>query len=250
MRLDNDVKIVTFLNGPYKPLFLNFYCNLKQLNLTHRLHVYFADNSLENIVLKLGVKYTIVENVKLLQKSFTHGDFSYWYISRQKTIAFYAAILAYEKFIFTDVDVLWIKDPTNDLLNNCKKDMCFQCDDAKGYFNVNSGFFFVKRNNCTIDFFKTSMSLSDKKRFLKLGDQDILNYLIKLKKLKYNFTYLPHNKYPNGIVNNNWAKNYSVLKEELIFVIHNNWIKSMDKKIDRLKQKGAWLLNKNYQCLY
>ena len=237
--------IVTFIDDSYKPLLQNFLCNMDKLNLTKYVHIYLAGNKLEHLVQSKNVSYTIVNSISSSVKSSNYGDDFYWYISKQKTIAFLEATKNFEKYIFTDVDVLWIKNPLLDLESFCDVDICFQSNTPNGYKKINSGFFFVKKSKGTLNFFKQALNMSKTEKYRYQGDQDILIDIVKRKKKNAFWKFLKLDKYPNGGTENVWKNQ----KNSSIFVIHNNWIVSLGKKIERFISVDGWFLDKNSNCI-
>lgn len=242
---EGDNKIVTFLNGPYKELLYNFVCNLEKLGLNRRLHVYLADNSLVKFLKIKNISHDVIRDIIHLNSSSTYSEKNYWYISKQKTRAFEKAAQSYKSFLFSDVDVLFLRNPMNRLKKNCINPICFQSDSLKGNNFVNSGFFYVSNSQKAARFFEKASHLLSNSSFEKLGDQDILNFLLRKAEFKKLYSYLDRNEFPNGSNTTLWQNEIKILlqKNTNIYVIHNNWIKSKKSKIERLKKISAWYAN-------
>lgn len=243
--LKESFAIITFLNSPYKPLLQNFIKNLRHLNLLKSLHVYISDEKLEGILIVNNVSFTKLEKISITNKDASYGEKYYWYISKQKTRAFYEASIKFESFLFADTDVFFLNNPLSDLKDKCKFSICFQSNTPKGYRTINSGFFFVSNSSKTEEFFKISYDLSKEDTFKKLGDQDIINFIVE-KYVRYRqkvfYDFLDLSNYPNGSDMALWSTNCTILKAKNpnIFILHNNWIKGLDNKIKRFKYINAW----------
>lgn len=237
--------ITTFLNSPYKPLLQNFIKNLSDLNLLDFLHVFVSDDKLDDVLLVNNVNFTKLESIETSNKDSSYGENFYWYISKQKTRAFLESSLNFESFIFADTDVFFLNNPLSDLKYRCNFSICFQSNTPNGYLTINSGFFFVKNSSKTEHFFKLSSDFSKGNAFEKLGDQDILNFIIEkysCYRPKVFFDFLDLENYPNGSNQSLWSKNCSYLKEKdpKIYILHNNWLKGLNNKINRFKSINAW----------
>ena len=238
----NRFQIVTFLNGAYKDLLFNFVCNMEKLNLKNLLHVYMADATLNYYLEAKNISYTVIDSVNFHNKSSVYGHSDYWYISKQKTKAFKMAVQKYNVFLFTDVDVLFLKNPFETVGKMCMTDLCFQTDSRFGYGIVNSGFFFVKRTFNTISFFSEALKLLNEPIFSKLGDQEILNHLLKTKEFSNIYSFLDKDKFRNGYNETIWTKTFLNSQHDVI-VIHNNFIISIEKKIERFKKISSWYVH-------
>lgn len=242
---EQDQKIVTFLNGPYKELLFNFVCNLEKLGLDRNLHVFLADYSLVDYLKKKKISYEVIKDIVYYNRSSSYSEKNYWYISKQKTRAFEKAGKIFKSFLFSDVDVLFLRNPINYLQKHCLTDICFQSDSKRGNKFVNSGFFYVKKTQKTDIFFEKASNLLNHSKFKKLGDQDIINFLLKSPEFKSIYSYLDRNEFPNGSNNTLWKNEINTLLQQnpTIYVIHNNWIKSKKSKIERLRKISAWYAN-------
>jgi len=246
----NSIGIITFINGPYKPLLHNFICNMEKLQIKSLLHVFLADSQLESFVQSKNISYTILDKITTVNNSVNYGDDFYWYISRQKILSFLEAVKIYKKYIFTDVDVLWLKNPITDLEKFCDIDICFQSNTPNGYKFVNSGFFFVNSSKQTLNFFKNSLRVSNKIKYKKLGDQDVINDVLQNKQNLINWKFLKLEYYPNGGVPNIWDNQRNFLNTSNIFVIHNNWIISLKNKTKRFQKVGGWYADGDNDCQF
>ncbi|XP_042499945.1 uncharacterized protein At1g28695-like [Macadamia integrifolia] len=83
-------------------------------------------------------------------------------------------------FIFTDMDVMWLRNPFLRLINQNQTgddDLQISCDEFNGYPDskdnlINTGFYFVKSNNKTIALFDSWYEMKDNSTGMK--EQDVL----------------------------------------------------------------------------
>jgi hypothetical protein len=100
-------------------------------------------------------------------------------------------------FVYSDVDVIFFRKVSNDLLSRIKNvDMVFQSDNNKKS-EINTGFFVCRANTRTLELW-----LECKKRLetafvlnTKVHDQHFINQIISDKSLPLNYKHLPIDKY-------------------------------------------------------
>ncbi|XP_028782780.1 uncharacterized protein At1g28695-like [Neltuma alba] len=85
-------------------------------------------------------------------------------------------------FIFTDTDVMWLRNPFTRLSNNTNEDLQISTDRYLGNprsenHNINTGFYFARSNNKTISLFETWYGKKDSSKGQK--EQDVLQGLIR-----------------------------------------------------------------------
>ncbi|XP_054779902.1 uncharacterized protein At1g28695-like [Prosopis cineraria] len=84
--------------------------------------------------------------------------------------------------IFTDTDVMWLRNPFTRLSNDTNEDLQISTDNYLGNpwsenHNINTGFYFVRSNKKTISLFETWYSKKDSSKGHK--EQDVLEGLIR-----------------------------------------------------------------------
>ena len=140
--------------------------------------------------------------------------------------------------IYSDIDSVWLKDPTA-FLSEDDVDMWGQKDD-----NGPSGTYF-----CTglIAFRQTKASLE----FLEMWDeallenpqlnQPIFNRLIGDHPDLLKTVTLPFSKFPNGdLYFTGTFKGEVMDNKEDVYIVHNNFIQGHENKVDRFKAHGLW----------
>ncbi|XP_073038882.1 uncharacterized protein At1g28695-like [Primulina eburnea] len=84
-------------------------------------------------------------------------------------------------FIFTDTDVLWLRNPLTRLSMNETLDLQISTDSFNGNSyselnNINTGFYYVRSNNRTISLFETWYDM--RKNSIGMKEQDVLEQLV------------------------------------------------------------------------
>ncbi|KAK4741700.1 hypothetical protein SAY87_025288 [Trapa incisa] len=85
-------------------------------------------------------------------------------------------------FIFTDTDVMWLRNPFTRLSKNESEDLQISTDHFNGNpwseaNDINTGFYFVRTNNRTISLLETWYSMKDNSTGMK--EQDVLLHLMR-----------------------------------------------------------------------
>ncbi|XP_010523105.1 PREDICTED: uncharacterized protein At1g28695-like [Tarenaya hassleriana] len=78
-------------------------------------------------------------------------------------------------FVFTDTDVMWLRNPFSRLNNNDTVDLQISVDSRAGHF-INTGFYHIRSNNKTISLFEKWYSMRDNSTGMK--EQDVLKSLL------------------------------------------------------------------------
>jgi hypothetical protein len=118
------VPIVTFYTEGYNIMFLNFFKNMKILNLDHKLHIFTSDEQGISFFKKNNLKYTLIRMPKFNNKlSEKYGSQKWNKINLLKGTIFSDLFNLYDEFIYSDPDVIWLKNGLEYLPNACKKDM-------------------------------------------------------------------------------------------------------------------------------
>nr|CAD1844979.1 unnamed protein product [Ananas comosus var. bracteatus] len=132
-------------------------CKLLKLNC-YKLNTMGRNYSKEQLYMTEGFIEMMWQRVLLLRNVLQHGY----------------------NFIFTDMDIVWLKNPFTKL-NNYKEDLQISCDGFNGRpfdsnNSVNTGFFFVASNNKTIALFDEWYGSRNNSQGMK--EQDVLRHMI------------------------------------------------------------------------
>ncbi|XP_054781872.1 uncharacterized protein At1g28695-like [Prosopis cineraria] len=114
------------------------------------------------------------------EKYFMSGDFikMMW----RRTLFLLEVLKRGYSIIFTDTDVMWLRNPFTGLNNDTNEDLQISTDNYLGNprlenHNINTGFYFVRSNNKTISLFETWYGKKDSSKGQK--EQDVLEGLIR-----------------------------------------------------------------------
>ncbi|XP_071792415.1 uncharacterized protein [Asterias amurensis] len=137
--------------------------------------------------------------------------------------------------LFTDVDMFWLKDPFPFFDGDF--DMALARDSSR-YFCA--GFVYYKSTKTTIKFLKVWIDFmkSDPKL---TPDQEVMSEFLNNKKVPgLKLKILSSDNFPNGALFFNDKKQQTKNKD--VVVVHNNFIKGHDVKIERFKRVNMWLV--------
>ncbi|KAF9624867.1 hypothetical protein IFM89_015421 [Coptis chinensis] len=86
-------------------------------------------------------------------------------------------------FIFTDIDVMWLRNPFLRLSKNETDDIQISCDkfgrNQMCAFNlINTGFYFTRSNNKTISLFNKWYTSRNSTKYVGMKEQDVLKSMI------------------------------------------------------------------------
>ncbi|KAF6153018.1 hypothetical protein GIB67_021623 [Kingdonia uniflora] len=82
-------------------------------------------------------------------------------------------------FIFTDADIMWLRNPFTRLIPDEAKDIQISCDSNNPKSTpINTGFYFVQSNNKTIALFNTWYTMKDNSNYTGMKDQDVLDKML------------------------------------------------------------------------
>ena len=163
-------------------------------------------------------------------------------------------LLGYD-VILSDLDVTFFKSPITYLLDNCGPD----CDillevDLVDPQLFNTGFYFVKSSNRTINLFGQVLKFIEHREG---NDQEIFNdvlqrhsfyfekYKIQLKH-RVKVKSLPTSLFPNGntyFAGNMTNNHFGMKRPTETFLVHHNWIVGTIAKEYRMKEAHMWVLD-------
>jgi hypothetical protein len=225
-------------------MFLNFFKNMKILNLDHKLHIFTSDEQGISFFKKNNLKYTLIRMPKLNNKlSEKYGSQKWNKINLLKGTIFSDLFNLYDEFIYSDPDVIWLKNGLEYLPNACKKDICFQSDSKYSDINngsLNAGFFLARKSNFTQLLFQEwkSKCQEHEKNF---DDQMILYKIVRKRKFIDNIQRLNRGVFANGIYDDYFnSENCRNLNATNLVTLHNNFVVGIENKISRAKKCSFW----------
>lgn len=238
-----NIKILTFITSSNYEIFNNFLKNLKKFNMESYLHVFTTDPSFGNISKVKNISFTFLNISSIVNvEAQNYGSKTWNKINLIKCSIFSDALLSFDEFIYSDPDVILLKNFILPLKIACKTDICFQSDNPENIIKkniYNAGFFYAKKTVFSVSFFekwKKSCLMSEGENE---DDQIILNNIVQKNYFKTNIQILDRLIFANGIFNNFFEKCKTELFPNLL-TLHNNWIVGKNKKILRAKLCGYW----------
>ncbi|MCK5137862.1 MAG: hypothetical protein KAR19_18900 [Bacteroidales bacterium] len=240
--------IVTFSNPGYSKLLVNWILHLQKLDLTSNILVFVSTLEQIEYLSSFNIKCLLWENPKFFKTSpLENIDYSgkYWRdITLPKLIMAYEVMSRGKNVLFSDADIVFLKNPFPYLINQQDGyDLAIQCDDKSTIPIHNlkdncvemlcSGFYYLKSTKASNDLFY----LYHLGKLINIfnNDQVLLQKLLKYRSFKYNI--LNRDLFPNGTY---WYENYRVIKEKA-FIVHYNWLTNTNEKIEKMKIFNHWL---------
>lgn len=227
--------LVTVSRG-FQDMFENWLLYFCNLNLSLPLIVIAEDNHSYD-------KYCKIQNIRLLRAidpvitrdSMPYDSVEYKIIARKRPSHLLRVFRPEMKLILTDIDTVWLKDPTPYFKSS--HDMWVALDRAD---ILCAGFIAMRYTPSVLSFLKAWENALKSPAL----NQPLFNKLIKTSNVSLGI--LPGQSFPPGIiyfglnfVNTTWREN--------VVVVHNNWIIGHGKKVDRFRKAGLWTYSPSLQ---
>jgi hypothetical protein len=146
-------------------------------------------------------------------------------------------LLKGETVLWTDIDIVFRRDPREDL--ECKldgHDIVFQRDRPGAAHNVCAGFFVAAPTPATLDLLDPARLPKYRKRRKYCDDQMRIQRRLSKEPDCVDMVLLDPLMYPSG-----WYQLNTQLSENR-YMCHYNWNVEQDKKIQRMKDEHDWLI--------
>ncbi|XP_038078723.1 UDP-D-xylose:L-fucose alpha-1,3-D-xylosyltransferase 3-like [Patiria miniata] len=139
--------------------------------------------------------------------------------------------------LFSDVDTVWLRDPFPYLQGDFH--VAVEEDQHKPYVAYCAGFVFFRAAEKTREFVREWLRRLHQSK-TKISDQVLMNEMLTkdqipgLKKMV-----MPSEIFPNGklfFMTPGWRQQH----RQSVAVVHNNWIQSKERKLQRFKEHGLW----------
>jgi len=137
------------------------------------------------------------------------------------------AIEEHDMILWVDNDIVFLKNPINDLLSRDEVPFLIQDDQ----WSACTGFFLIRKSELVLKILKDGLKLMKENKARE--DQTAINKGFEMN--KYNPTLLEEYLYPNG----NIYFNKKIQSKEAK-IIHFNYQKTSSEKIERMKQNKLW----------
>lgn len=266
----DKVVIVATVTSSYRQLMMNFICNMRKLGIKHFIIAALDLESYKYAYLRgapvyfesFGKEHHLILQEESRQNCSFRTD-CFKSVTKLKSRLLLRVLRLGYHAIFSDLDIIWFKDVTDDLLSFGPGTFPIQSNEpdlnlpANGMRRINSGFYLARSEPSVIQAltaivrhaFKTSVSeqpsffdvLCGSKGNHRVGDNEC-NW----KGLQVIF--LDRRFYPNGAVFKTiWNHSLEFHSDEFseFKILHNNWISGTDKKLDRLHRIGSWFVSED-----
>lgn len=282
--------IIIAVNYAFRKLALNFVCNLKRLHLSNYLilamdhavyqylaaratNVFFYDPSSSSsinthntahrrLLQHPGIPPDVHGNIE----GDSFGTAAFLETSRRKSILVLKVLRLGYAVLFSDVDVVWIRNPIPQLLQHNRYDFVLQSDrahidsDTALNYNVNSGFYLVRSSQSAITAMQAIIKYS---QAIRRSEQKAFNYVLcgafkdhhagpgtrigaeqcNYRKVGATAKLLPLDMFPNGSNDALWQNRSDAFERTFpsVVAVHANYIEGCARKVQRIKTTGYWL---------
>lgn len=179
--------------------------------------------------------------------------------TKLKSRAVLRVIRAGYSVLWTDVDIVWFKDPLPHLLSFGPGTFPVQSNEPKsnlpgtGIRRINSGFYLARADQQTVEAFEAitahaaTTKLSEQPSFYDIlcgpkGERVVKGKEMCVWENGLKTVFLSRAMYPNGAVYDLWDKP-DVTQASInrgAAILHNNWILGRDAKMERFTKNGFW----------
>lgn len=272
--------ITIAVNYAFRKLALNFVCNLKRLNLQNYVilsmdkavyeylavrgaNVFFYEETVQRRRLHSLPSHSVLNSSAEVENVF--GSSAFVETSRRKSILVLKVLRLGYSVLFSDVDVVWIRDPIPEVVRY-DYDFVIQSDrkhadqDMALNYNVNSGFYLVRSTKRSVTAlqaivkYSTAIQRSEQKAFnyvlcgafkdhhmgpgVRIGSNECL-----YQKVGATAKMLPLDQFPNGSDESLWMNNSAPFVDAYpnVIAVHANYIQGLAHKVDRIQNIGYWM---------
>ncbi|KNC73838.1 hypothetical protein SARC_13603 [Sphaeroforma arctica JP610] len=229
--------IMTATSVPFYEMTLNWYISVKNAGVRNRVLFVCHDTI---IIEKLRPHMRTDDILALYSLPFsavpdsTYGSNDYGLVARARTKMVFDVVSREIPLWFTDVDMVWNRDPWPFIADLQSKghDIAVLRDGN----HLCAGFFAVINSTADgiIDFFGDW----DKGMSGKNLNQGLFNTVAK-QHSEISLGYLPANLFPDG---RQYFHDFDADQRKEVVVVHNNFIKGYQNKVDRFKSHNLWII--------
>ena len=236
----NNTILLTFVDFGFVEMAVNLYLtSIKQFKIKNYIDLFISSDPKANEILaSYGIAAVCLWNDSNTEAS-NYDTLGFGLKAIKKVIASGLALELGYNVIFTDVDIVFFKNPFPYLVcNSC--DVIFQLDTSKG--DINSGFYLALS---TLKSLNLHFTLIERDHCWRYKQQHCFSSL--LKELNLSRKYLPNNLFPSG-------QTYFDIGQRMFaydnpcrdcILVHNNWIVSYSNKEYRFKELLLWQVDKD-----
>ena len=249
LRFFNDSMIlITTFNAAYMHMFLNWQCYVKKLQIPH--FVWLQEAKTSQLITNTNITKTYYSpeisykyNLYPFDTEFRSKSFNQQSVFKLITTYFVFFYGTHEYIWFSDVDVVFLKDPRPFFSFKCDYEYAtnVNCKDSPEqrhldkYTEGNTGFHMFKRQEIVMNLIKTSITISLKQS--TFDEQTIFwkNLLHNYSHLKY--CPLSRKTHVSGMC-------FHEIKNAV--VLHANWISGYRRKQQKLKKNSLWCYSTSF----
>jgi hypothetical protein len=268
-RAEKKTILLLGVNGGYVHMLENMVCRLQELGINNYIVAAFDKESYEYCLSKVIPSITAFNHTLSITSAADFGSKEFRALTKLKSLQVLKILKAGFNVIWSDVDIFFKKNPVEHLLS-LKYDLSIQSNapvaewpDSNGYRRINSGFYFVRATPETVTAFQ---GIVDHAKFTKLSEQPSFYTILCGDDMKYvlgrhgcyNYEinvhthFLDRGEFPNGAIY--WRNMTDPLSAKYdtsgAFIVHANWMKGHDMKVQKLKDDGSWVIDENNICRY
>ncbi|EGD73448.1 hypothetical protein PTSG_05152 [Salpingoeca rosetta] len=279
----NKHVILSGVSYIYRDVVMNFVCNLRRLGIYDQLILAAFDEEMYRFGFRMGLPifyYQSDDLAGLSSRDLEYGSDAFKKVTKLKSQVVLQILQMGYDVTWTDTDIVWFEDPIPKLMA-MESDFVVQSNApfpdervANGPLRINSGFYRVRSTPVTIAAMQqivahaASSTMTEQPSFYivlcggkegttTVGDNkchyrpppDLIphdqgNALLEVE-------FLDRRQYPNGNVGGYWNSDNIHVRHPQIVILHNNWIKGLRAKIERLVLRGLWYYDRDREiCNY
>ena len=233
----NNIIIITLVDISFAEMGLNLYLtSFVKFNISNYIFVCLCENTAAFLNSK-GITAISLWNDASSTNPSNFGTESFGQKAIKKVIVSGLALSLGYHVLFTDVDIVFLKDPLPYLTcDTC--DVIFQVETPTGI--INSGFYLAFS---TLKAINLHFTIIERRNCWKFRQQPC--FIAILKELNVSIKLLPYQLFPSGkVFFDNGKRMFSTdnpCKECVL--VHNNWIVSYSNKKYRFKEQLLWLVD-------
>ncbi|XP_030845843.1 UDP-D-xylose:L-fucose alpha-1,3-D-xylosyltransferase-like [Strongylocentrotus purpuratus] len=223
----------------------NWIESLKRCNVRDHVTIIAEDPSTYEILAKrndINLELLLTSKTNLPDSDLAFGSQDYLRLVNKRPNYILRYLQRGTDVLFSDVDTVWLKNPLPFFEDGY--DLYFGrdiYDDQTKPDLVCAGFVYYRATKATIDLIVKWIQRIHARP--EIPDQQLLNHLLRNRTIRntLKLKYLDQRQFPNGndYFNVEWREKHANIEP---IVVHNNWIKGHDIKIERFKNASMWYL--------
>eukprot|EP00049_Salpingoeca_infusionum_P015209 m.292234 g.292234 ORF g.292234 m.292234 type:complete len:734 (-) comp15837_c0_seq5:572-2773(-) len=283
----NNHVLLSGVSYDYRDVVMSFVCNLRRLGIYDQLILAAFDEEMYRFGFKMGLPifYYQTDLQYRNARDMAYGSDGFKQVTKLKSKVVLEILKLGYDVTWTDTDIVWFDNPLPKM-QKMESDFVVQSNAPypeealpNGPLRINSGFYRVRSTPLTIDAMEkivshaAASSMTEQPSFYIIlcggregttvvGDNKCHYRSETLKasnspgsehpaKSVLEVEFLNRKHYPNGHVSQFWEQDDIQAFNPDIVILHNNWIKGLRAKIERLIQHGLWFYDRSKQvCTY